>query len=236
MTSKAKILVVDDDLAALELIAETLESLDAIPTCVQSSRAAAELIDGEKVDAVFLDWMMPEMDGLEVAQHIRQSHRNAAVPIVMLTANTEPDAMQRAFQAGVSFFLTKPLTAAKVRKLLDMSRGMILSERRSSRRVSVALDVLCAWGGEKVWGKTLNLSRRGILLQTTKTPPVGTPITLALDLPGVAQRVKLVGWIVHGVGEAGVGVRFTKARWADRGLLAEFIDKTTEELSPERVF
>ncbi|MFQ5791780.1 MAG: response regulator, partial [Acidobacteriota bacterium] len=61
---KPKILVVDDDLAALELIARTLESLGTTPTCVQSSPAAAELIGKEKFDGVFLDWLMPEMDGL----------------------------------------------------------------------------------------------------------------------------------------------------------------------------
>ncbi len=61
MIGKPKILVVDDDLAALELIAGTLQSLAVRPCCVQSSRAAAELISKAKFDGIFLDWLMPEM-------------------------------------------------------------------------------------------------------------------------------------------------------------------------------
>ena len=122
MSGKRKILIVDDDLAALELIASTLELLDAMPKCVQSSRQAVELINKEKFDQIFLDWMMSEMDGLEVARRIRQSERNSTVPIVMLTGKTEPESMQHAFQAGVNFFLAKPVTVGKVARLL-MSGG-----------------------------------------------------------------------------------------------------------------
>lgn len=236
MPDKCKILVVDDDLAALELISQALESLDTMPKCMQSSRAAAELIEAERFDAVFLDWMMPEMDGLEVARHIRQSESNRTVTIVMLTANTEPEAMQRAFEAGVTFFLTKPLSPAKVRRLLNVSRGTILAERRRHRRVSVSLDVLCAWDGERIRGKTVDLSGSGLHLLVEKIPPPGVSITLALSLPAAAPHLELVGNVVHAVRGTSVGVRFTKSRPADRARLAEFVEKMAETLPPEKVF
>ncbi len=50
------------------------------------------------------------MDRLKVARRIRQLKPNRTLPIVMLTAKVESKAMQHAFQAGVTFFLTKPVT------------------------------------------------------------------------------------------------------------------------------
>ncbi|MFQ5791782.1 MAG: response regulator, partial [Acidobacteriota bacterium] len=232
---KPTILIVDDDLADLELIASILEPLHTMPKCVQSSRTAAELISTEKYDSIFLDWLMPEMNGIELARHIRESKRNSTVPIVMLTVKTEPEAMQHAFQAGVNFFLTKPLTAAKAKRLLNVSRGMILAERRREKRVSVSLDVLCSWNGERVRGKALNLSNGGVFLRPEKAPPQGVAITVALQLPGRAQRIELVGTVARVVERTGVGVKFTKCPPADRKLLAEFIDNMVETLPPERV-
>ena len=60
MPANPRILVVDDELAALELIGQTLTALGTEPKCIHSSRLAAELIQKEKFDGVFLDWMMPE--------------------------------------------------------------------------------------------------------------------------------------------------------------------------------
>ncbi|MFB3140776.1 MAG: response regulator, partial [Candidatus Acidiferrales bacterium] len=62
---------------------------------------AAELAEREKYDGVFLDWKMPELDGLELAQRIRQSTMNPNCPIVMITGITEPGALKNSFQAGI---------------------------------------------------------------------------------------------------------------------------------------
>lgn len=228
MPDKPTILVVDDDLVALELIGHTLESLGVRPKCVQSSPAAAELINKEKYHGVFLDWMMPEVDGLDLARRIRSSKSNKSVPIVMLTGRTEPEAMEEAFHAGVNFFLTKPVTPEKVKKLLDASRGMILAERRRYQRAVVCLGVLCTWDGQRVRGRTLNLSSSGVLLQAENLPPVGAVLGLALELPGGAERIELVGMIARTVPGAGVGIRFTEYRPGDRKRLADFVEKLAQ--------
>lgn len=236
MIGKPKILVVDDDLAALELIAGTLQSLDVRPCCVQSSRAAAELISKEKFDGIFLDWLMPEMDGLELAHRIRQSKRNSTVPIVMLTVETEPEAMERAFGAGVNFYLGKPVTAEKVERLLNVSRGMILEERRRHQRVSVSMKVLCAWNGQQLLVTSVNLSASGILLRVPVRLPKGVAITLSLELPGGRRPAVVVGKVIRIVPGIGVGMRFTKDRPVDRKRLAEFVEKSAETQPPEKVF
>ena len=67
MAFKPKILVVEDDEQMLRLLGEVLAQMGAEPYCEGSSVHAAELAEHEKFDGVFLDWKMPELDGLELA-------------------------------------------------------------------------------------------------------------------------------------------------------------------------
>ncbi len=97
--------------------------------------------------------MIAEMDRLKVARRIRQLKPNRTLPIVVLTATVESKAMQHAFQAGITFFLTKPVTVEKVKKLRNASSGIILAECRRSQSVSVSFDVHWAWKGEEPTGE-----------------------------------------------------------------------------------
>ena len=68
-------------------------------------------------DIVFLDWMMPTLDGLECAKLIRSGTLDgfdAKVPIVMLTARTDEDSERRALAAGVTIFIRKPFSLRTV--------------------------------------------------------------------------------------------------------------------------
>src|SRR5207245_5859018 len=74
--------------------------------------------------SVFLDVRMPHPDGIELARHIRSSKLNQTTPIVMITGDEDRNAMMRAFQAGATFFLSKPV---------DRPRLMRSEERRVGR-------------------------------------------------------------------------------------------------------
>jgi len=125
MPFRPRILVVDDDPQMLKLVGEVLAGMGAEPHCVQSSRQAAELVNREKFDGVFLDWFMPELDGLQLAERIRWSKTNSTCPMVMLTANQEPDAMRQCFRVGINFFLQKPATVDRIQGLLKAARDLM---------------------------------------------------------------------------------------------------------------
>jgi CheY-like chemotaxis protein len=238
MAFKPKILVVEDDQAMLHLLGEVLGQMGAEPRLVASSPHAAELIEREKFDGVFLDLVMPELDGLELARRIRRSKSNATVPLVVISASPEPSAMQDSFQAGINFFLHKPVTVQQLGKLLNAARGLMLEERRRYQRAPVALLMRCRWqaaGGNataarQVTGQSVNLSASGALLELPELPPLGAPVRLEFSIPGHAQGVNLAARAVRQHSAHSLGVQF-EADDATRRRLMDFVAKTLAALS-----
>ncbi|MBV8658292.1 MAG: response regulator [Burkholderiales bacterium] len=109
-------LVVDDNASAREILSEQLASLDfSVSTCA-SGREALTTIDVARLDhpfdLVFVDWMMPELDGVETASQIRVLP--GAPPVIMVTAFGRDDVHAAAASAGVDVFLVKPISLSSL--------------------------------------------------------------------------------------------------------------------------
>lgn len=107
-----RILAVDDDLLILDLLKGCLTKENRYDlTCCETSEEALRLIelDVTHFDCFLLDIMMPGVDGIELCDQLRQTRRYRTTPILMITASREPDLMERAFYAGATDFISKPL-------------------------------------------------------------------------------------------------------------------------------
>ncbi|QFT47358.1 Transcriptional activator protein CzcR [Roseivivax sp. THAF40] len=107
-----RILVVDDDPVFLELTTVRLEQKGLTDlTLAASSEDALKIIDAQVTpfDCILLDILMPGMDGIELCALLRQRSEYRATPIIMITATREIENMDRAFDAGATDFLRKPL-------------------------------------------------------------------------------------------------------------------------------
>src|SRR3984893_13763192 len=109
-----KLLIVEDDLPSLELMAEVFASLKAEVRPVSDSQEAAGLVNQEKFDGIFLDLEMPNLHGFDLARRIRKSSWNKSTPIIIVTGRDERDTMQQAFSIGATFFLQKPVDRQKL--------------------------------------------------------------------------------------------------------------------------
>jgi len=220
MTFKPKILVVDDEPQMLELLGEFLRQAGAEPHCIQSSREAAERVNQTKFDGVFLDWLMPELDGLELARQIRWSKSNSLCPLVMISANPEPDGIKQCFQVGINFFLPKPVSKEQVRQLLTASWDLMLQERLRYHRVPLAVPVRGNWRiqdfQQEGKGESLNLSTTGMLLTLDPIPAPGDLIRLRFTLPGDPKPLLVDAFIVRLPSRSQVGVRFVNLAREDR--------------------
>jgi DNA-binding response OmpR family regulator len=122
-----KILVVDDDLALADVLAFTLRRAGFDVFLAHDGQDALGQYVREMPDLIVLDWMLPELDGLEVCKRVRSESN---VPIIMLTVRYGDDDVVGALEAGADEYITKPFSprqvVARVRALLRRVAGQPL--------------------------------------------------------------------------------------------------------------
>jgi CheY-like chemotaxis protein len=204
----ARVLVVDDDPLTGELICEILLSAGLDARFLTSSAEAAELLTREKYHAVFLDMRMPTPDGADLARQVRASRLNASTVIVMITGEQDRAVMGRAFEAGVEFFLFKPVDRNKLLRLIRVTEGSIERERRRFTRVQLRCRVSVESSNERLEGTTLDLSLSGALIQSRSVFPLGTVVKLSLEFEAGAAPLRSSARVVRTVGADCMGVQY----------------------------
>ncbi len=118
---KASILVVDDNVVNLKVISALLECYHIDCKTVTSGQQALSLLEtGNMFDIIFMDHMMPGMDGLETTALIRSPDKAYRwIPVVALTANTVNDAKKMFLENGMSDYLTKPIDSYRLHTVLE---------------------------------------------------------------------------------------------------------------------
>ncbi|RFU39838.1 response regulator [Actinomadura logoneensis] len=126
MADVTKILAVDDRADNLVALRAVLDALPVEVVCANSGRDALRALLGEDFGLILMDLVMPGMDGLETARHIRSRPRTRHVPIIFLTASGVPDLAPRIYAAGAADLLGKPfdpwLLRAKVTAFVELDR------------------------------------------------------------------------------------------------------------------
>lgn len=108
MIDDSKILVVDDSLIGRRLVEATLSLREYPVILADSGQQAIKLFAKHKPAVVITDWMMPDLNGIELCQRIRLNPQHAYTYIIMLTANSETENIVKGLNAGADEYLTKP--------------------------------------------------------------------------------------------------------------------------------
>src|SRR5215471_8484740 len=128
-TQRTRLLVVDDDKKLCRLIKDYLEPLGYEVLTVNSGTEGLAKATAEKLDAIILDIMMPEMDGLEVLRRVRAVSN---VPVLMLTGLGEESDRIVGLEMGADDYLPKTFST---RELLARLRAVIRRSRVTARSV-----------------------------------------------------------------------------------------------------
>lgn len=209
-----QILVIDDNHANLVLVQQLLLKL---PGCTSflcpSPVEALEWCRSQTPDMVIVDYMMPDMDGVEFTRCFRQSGDNAEIPVLMVTANTQLEVRYDALEAGLNDFLTKPINKAeflpRVKNLLALRRSRQLLADRAlllAEEVRKATADLRAQEGETIF----RLSK----LAEYRDPETGAHlmrmahysrhIARNLGMPADEQELILQASPMHDIGKVGI--------------------------------
>ena len=132
-----KILAVDDDPTILDMLRACLPvQYDFDLVCAETAEQAVEYMMTEVVpfDCFLLDIMLPGINGIELCDHIRQLHEYRTTPVIMITASRQLNLMERAFHAGATDFIFKPLNGVELGARINTA-GML---NDSLRREQVA--------------------------------------------------------------------------------------------------
>ena len=128
MHSRDRILVIDDDLAHLDMAEEIISEYYDVMLAVNGTQALSILQDGEIPDLILLDIDMPGMDGYETYNMIRKIKAVDNVPVIFLTGMTSNDAELAVLNLGAQDFITKPFIKenllARLKLRLDESRRL----------------------------------------------------------------------------------------------------------------
>ena len=117
--AEANVLVVDDNEINLIVAAELLKQYDIQVDTAQSGAEALRMMDEKRYDLIFMDHMMPEMDGIETTEQIRTYNDwRSEVPVVALTANAISGMKELFLSSGMTDFVSKPIELDTLNRIL----------------------------------------------------------------------------------------------------------------------
>ena len=114
MTLKPTVLVAEDESALVTLLRYNLEREGYRVLDTQDGEEALLIASEEKPDVIILDWMMPQLSGIEVCRRLRQRQETRNVPILMLTARGEETDRIRGLDTGADDYITKPFSRTEL--------------------------------------------------------------------------------------------------------------------------
>lgn len=138
--SKHKILIIDDEPAIREMVAVALEMADFEVLEAENAQAGHALIVDQRPDLVLLDWMLPQVSGIELARRLKRDDSTADVPIIMLTAKSEEDNKLQGLEGGADDYITKPFST---RELIARIRAVLRRTSAAAAEKAIQVEGLC---------------------------------------------------------------------------------------------
>ena len=130
-----RILIVDDDPVARRILEEAMAGLGHTVLSAIDGAAAWTLLQQEPVDILMTDWVMPEMDGLELCRRVRAREDAPFTYVMLVSTRSTTEDVVAGIMAGANDFLTKPYERAELRARLHAAQRVVELERSLADRV-----------------------------------------------------------------------------------------------------
>jgi CheY-like chemotaxis protein len=132
-----RVLVVDDEREIRELCRVALELEGCEVFEAADGAAAIDAVPRVRPDVIFLDLMMPGVDGWEVLERLQADERTASIPVVLLTAKAGDQDQLRGWEAGILEFVVKPFNPLVLSELVSRALEPVDPEVEAERRARI---------------------------------------------------------------------------------------------------
>lgn len=152
MDRKPRLLLVDDQEVNLLLLKELVDSLELDSCKARNGFQALEKVESYSPDLILLDIMMPEMDGQEVLEKLKNTHRYKHIPVIMISAIDDMDRVAWCISQGAADYLVKPfkLTLLKARIHSCLETKLLLDRDRANQQMIQAANSKISEQNEKL--------------------------------------------------------------------------------------
>jgi len=114
-----KVLIVDDEPFVIRMLKDKFENAGINVVTASNGKEAVQQAQKELPHLIILDWMMPEMNGLDACQSIRANPVHAKTPIIMLTAKGQEVDEKKGKTVGCDYYITKPFSPRMLLRLVQ---------------------------------------------------------------------------------------------------------------------
>ncbi len=129
------LLVIDDERAIRSILARQLDLYGFDVHCCESGEAGLAYVNNSlktgKIDVILLDWVMPNMSGLDVLAALKNSLRTCDIPVFMLTSNSRASEIDEAFALGADDYIVKPFSAKLIGSTIDLKLFKLREKKRN---------------------------------------------------------------------------------------------------------
>ena len=186
-----RVLVVEDDFATGELLKEILEQNGYQVVIRTDGVSALKAVEEDTFDLALVDVMLPNMNGFQICERIREDPRNELMPIIILTVLSESQHRIRALQAGATSFLNKPFDRME---LLTQIHSLINLAHKIARRECFDDIVACLL-------TMTGIRDPGLLAHGQRVAKLAEQLAYRMGLPlSVTQELK-AGALLHDIGK-----------------------------------
>lgn len=192
LEGRPHILAVDDDPVNLNVLSGILSAEPYLITTARSAREALALLGTQQWDLLIADVMMPQMSGYELTQRVREQYSVSELPVLLLTARSQPTDIYTGFSAGANDYVTKPVDALELKYRI---RALIGLKQSINERLRIEAAYLQAQIHPHFLFNTLNSIMALSQMDTEKMQELGDAFTsflrISFDFLNTEELVEL---------------------------------------------
>ena len=166
-TKKLIAMVVEDEGVANELLSSTFKNFFSEVSSAFNGKEALEMFERLQPDIIFVDIVMPEMDGIELSRKLREMNPNQI--IIVISASNDIQKISESIEIGVNSFIQKPIDTKKIIELLSNVTALISKKKKiETKTFSISLPLnLYELVDENA--KTESISKNAVIIRALRS-------------------------------------------------------------------